>query len=264
MASATPLRGGRARGLRTSRRIEGELSRSHNQRITSIKPDSGGAGSESARPRSSAWYRAPPTLPAAPSTRVGTGRRLELDRSLPVKARQRRRVDLGGHRKGYAATGGRALEEWDLERARERRISSASPRHGGSRLAMRERSPRASRSCAGSHAQVALSDRACARASTSGIRGWRGRSGGGGSLGDAAAAARQGPRAAEAGPRLAAGAVADALTTAFMLLPVEEIEALCQASPGLEAWILADGGSGDADLVHLTGPPPDRPASHSA
>jgi thiamine biosynthesis lipoprotein len=45
--------------------------------------------------------------------------------------------------------------------------------------------------------------------------------------------------AAGEGPRLAATAVADALTTAFMLLAPEEIEALCARSPGAEAWVLA-------------------------
>ncbi len=48
---------------------------------------------------------------------------------------------------------------------------------------------------------------------------------------------------AEEGPRLAAAAVTDALTTAFMLLSPEEIEGLCERSPGLEAWILPDGGA---------------------
>jgi thiamine biosynthesis lipoprotein ApbE len=69
---------------------------------------------------------------------------------------------------------------------------------------------------------------------------------------------------AAVGPRLAPGAVADALTTAFMLLPVEDIEALCQHSPGLEAWVLADGGAGAADLLHLTGPAPEASVGHSA
>lgn len=40
--------------------------------------------------------------------------------------------------------------------------------------------------------------------------------------------------------RAAPAAVTDALTTACMLLSVEEIEALCSNSPGLEAWILED------------------------
>ena len=58
------------------------------------------------------------------------------------------------------------------------------------------------------------------------------------------------PDAPPARPRLAPGAVADALTTAFMMLPVEAIAALCAATPGLEAWVLPEGA---ADLVHLTG-----------
>lgn len=38
--------------------------------------------------------------------------------------------------------------------------------------------------------------------------------------------------------RAAAAAVTDALTTACMLLKLDEIEALCSNTPGLEAWIL--------------------------
>lgn len=59
------------------------------------------------------------------------------------------------------------------------------------------------------------------------------------------------------GPRAAAAAVADALTTAFMLLGLEEIEALCEAAPGLEAWILPEAGdatTGAAELLHFGTP----------
>ena len=57
------------------------------------------------------------------------------------------------------------------------------------------------------------------------------------------------------GHRLAHAAVADALTTAFMVLTVEEISALCERSPGLEAWILPDGElPGAADLLYFGGP----------
>ena len=59
------------------------------------------------------------------------------------------------------------------------------------------------------------------------------------------------------GPRIAAAAVADALTTAFMLLSIEEIAALCERSPGLEAWVLpesAGGRPGEARLLHFGGP----------
>jgi thiamine biosynthesis lipoprotein len=61
---------------------------------------------------------------------------------------------------------------------------------------------------------------------------------------------------ADDGPRLAAAAVADALTTAFMVLSPEEVEALCRQSPGLEAWILeepAAGQAGEASLLHFGG-----------
>ncbi len=64
------------------------------------------------------------------------------------------------------------------------------------------------------------------------------------------------------GPRTAAAAVTDALTTAFMLLSTAEIAALCERSPGLEAWILPEsaGEPGEADLLHFGGPHPDTSA----
>jgi thiamine biosynthesis lipoprotein len=63
--------------------------------------------------------------------------------------------------------------------------------------------------------------------------------------------------AAPSGLRLAPAAVADALTTAFMLLGVDQIAALCERSPGLEAWVLPDGRSeGSGDLLHFIGPAP--------
>lgn len=65
---------------------------------------------------------------------------------------------------------------------------------------------------------------------------------------------RPAPNGAE-GPRMAAAAVTDALTTAFMLLSSAEIAALCERSPGLEAWVLMEGGeSGQADLLYFGGP----------
>ena len=60
----------------------------------------------------------------------------------------------------------------------------------------------------------------------------------------------------EQGPRIAAAAVTDALTTAFMLLEPVEIAALCAHSPGLQAWVLPEpsGGSpGEAALIHFGG-----------
>jgi thiamine biosynthesis lipoprotein len=59
---------------------------------------------------------------------------------------------------------------------------------------------------------------------------------------------------ADGGPRLAPAAVADALTTAFMILSVDEIAALCEQSPGLEAWVLPDDASPRAGgLLHFNG-----------
>jgi thiamine biosynthesis lipoprotein len=60
----------------------------------------------------------------------------------------------------------------------------------------------------------------------------------------------------EDGPRVAATAVTDALTTGFMLMSIEAIESLCERTPGLEAWLLmepAAGSYGAADLLHFGG-----------
>ncbi|HEU4891904.1 MAG TPA: FAD:protein FMN transferase, partial [Vicinamibacterales bacterium] len=57
-------------------------------------------------------------------------------------------------------------------------------------------------------------------------------------------------------PRAAAGAVTDALATAFMLLSDECIEQLCERSPGLEAWIVdvpATGSGAGGRWLHFGG-----------
>jgi thiamine biosynthesis lipoprotein len=61
---------------------------------------------------------------------------------------------------------------------------------------------------------------------------------------------------ANEGPRVAATAVSDALTTAFMLLTPEEIEELCESTSGMEAWILPEsaGAHGESELLHFGGP----------
>jgi len=201
---------------------------------------------------------------------IGTGLpALELDpESFEVHATADGvRVDLGGIGKGYAVDlVAELLEEWGLERAFV---------HGGFSSAVALEPPAASDGwpltlsdprqpsrvfCRLSMRQAALS--------ASGVRKGdhirdprtgapvRGRLGAWVALprpaqaGDASAAG-PGP---EAGPRLAPAAVADALTTAFMLLTIEEIEALCERSPGLEAWVLPDGGSAEtADVRHFGG-----------
>jgi thiamine biosynthesis lipoprotein len=55
----------------------------------------------------------------------------------------------------------------------------------------------------------------------------------------------------EGEPRVAATAVADALTTAFMVLGCDEIAAMCERTPGLEAWLLGESTAGQADLQHF-------------
>jgi FAD:protein FMN transferase len=67
-------------------------------------------------------------------------------------------------------------------------------------------------------------------------------------------ASREVAESGHSGLRLAPAAVADALTTAFMVMGVDRIAALCARSPGLEAWILPDrGASVNADLLHFNG-----------
>jgi len=53
--------------------------------------------------------------------------------------------------------------------------------------------------------------------------------------------------------------VADALSTAFMLMSEPEIADLCREGAGLEAWLLLETGEGGAGalFVSLAGPPRD-------
>ena len=69
------------------------------------------------------------------------------------------------------------------------------------------------------------------------------------------------------GPTAAAGTVADALTTAFMLLGLVEIGILCRATAGLEAWVLEPppkGSQEEARLVHFGGPGATANATNTA
>ena len=59
------------------------------------------------------------------------------------------------------------------------------------------------------------------------------------------------PAAPEGGPRMAPATVADALTTAFMMLGADQVADLCARTPGVEAWLLPDDD--ERAVVHLGG-----------
>ncbi len=259
-------------------RLEGELSRfRHNSDITRINHLSAG---EEARIGEAALEclviarHVYDLTGGAFDVSIGTGLpSLEIDAdAFTVRATTGGvRIDLGGIGKGYAVDlVAELLEEWGLERAFV---------HGGFSSAVALEPPDASDGWpltlsdprAPAHAFARLSMRQAAL-SASGVRKGdhildprtgvpvRGRLAAWVAL---PRPARPADELAGTGPRLAPGAVADALTTAFMLLSVPEIEALCEDSAGLEAWVLPDGTSGAGDLIHLAGPAPERAAGHS-
>jgi thiamine biosynthesis lipoprotein len=196
---------------------------------------------------------------------IGTGLsslEIDADAFLIRAAADAVRIDLGGIGKGYAVDlMAELLEEWGLDRTFV---------HGGFSSALALEAPAG---CDGwpltlsdpgepSRVLCQLSMRQAAL-SASGVRK-------GGHILDPRTTAPvrgrlaawvalprpagSGAAAAGAGPRLAPAAVADALTTAFMVLSVDRIAALCERSPGLEAWILPDGASpGTTDLLYFNG-----------
>jgi thiamine biosynthesis lipoprotein len=200
---------------------------------------------------------------------IGTGLtslELDADECLVRATREGVRLDLGGVGKGYAVDlVAELLEDWGIERALV---------HGGfsSVLALEPRSGDGwpltlSDPAAPSHVLASLSVRQTALGA-SGVRmGYNildPRTGEPGRGRRAAWVALPRPERtgagtrADEGPRIAAGAVTDALTTAFMLLSSDEIAALCERSPGLEAWVLTepDGGQpAEAGLRHFCGAP---------
>jgi len=175
-------------------------------------------------------------------------------------------VDLGGIGKGYAVDRmAELLEEWDLEQAIVHggfsSVLALEPPTGHEGWSLTLSDPAAS-----SHALARLTARQMA-IGASGVR-----------KGDHLVDPRTGalargrlaawvvvprPEEARAGApaekvaRIAAAAVADALSTAFMVLPLDAIEGLCAQFPGLEAWILAEpavAAREGADLLHFGGP----------
>ncbi len=193
---------------------------------------------------------------------IGTGLTtlvLDAEECVVGAARAGVQVDLGGIGKGYAVDlMAELLEEWGLEQALV---------HGGfsSVLALdppedREGWPLTlSDPAAPSRLLARLSVRQTALGASGSRKGDHivdPRTGGRVHGRLAAWVAVPRPAAAGAGasgasPRLAACAVTDALTTAFMLLSDADIAAMCRHSPGLEAWILPGGAGTPADLIHF-------------
>jgi thiamine biosynthesis lipoprotein len=189
---------------------------------------------------------------------IGTGLpSLELDPDESVVHATRRgvRIDLGGIGKGYAVDlMAELLEEWGLRAALVHGGFSSvlalepPPGHDGwpltlsdpnapsrvlARLSVRQTALGASGLRKGDH----IVDPRTGQAPRGRLAAW-------------VVVPRPRDCAADAGSepqhRPAAAAVTDALTTACMLLSHDQVEALCQSSPGVEGWILED-----AQLLHF-------------
>jgi thiamine biosynthesis lipoprotein len=190
---------------------------------------------------------------------IGTGlESLELDADACVIGATRRgvKIDLGGVGKGYAVDlMAEILEEWGVERALV---------HGGFSSVLALDPPPEQEgwpltlSTPGARSRVfaTVSPRQTAMGA-SGVR-----------KADHIVDPRTGepvrdriaawvavprPRPASDGLRLAAAAISDALTTAFMMLPADAIADLCDRAPGTEAWILEGGSGDDPVLFHIGG-----------
>jgi thiamine biosynthesis lipoprotein len=200
---------------------------------------------------------------------IGTGLptlRIDPDDFLVSATRDGVQVDLGGIGKGYAVDlVGELLEEWGLEQALV---------HGGFSSVLALEPPEGQAGWALTMSDPGMPSRVlqrlCVRQTALGASGVRKKDhivdpNTGTPVRGRLASWAVVPRpqctnrdaAPEIGHRVAAAAVADALTTAFMMLAVEEIEGLCQRSAGLEAWILPDPGDApiaERQLVHFGTP----------
>jgi thiamine biosynthesis lipoprotein len=183
---------------------------------------------------------------------LGTGlESLELDPdSFTVFARQVGvQVDLGGIGKGFAVDRVAELlaEDWGIERALV---------HGGFSSVLALDGPAVEEgwaltlSAPGSGrtlARLAARDRAFSASGTR--KGEHIRDPRTGSAVEGRAAWVALPRAGEG--REDAGAIAEALSTAFMVLSEHEIAQLHRRWPGLEAWLVRPGADGQPAVVHL-------------
>jgi thiamine biosynthesis lipoprotein len=189
---------------------------------------------------------------------IGTGlERLDLvpDEFAVHAGVEGARLDLGGIGKGYAVDRmAQVLEEWEVLRALVHggyssvRVLEAPPDRDGWPLTL---------SAPGSSGDGVLA-RVSARQLALSASGTR--------KGDHIRDPRTGEAVIDraawvALPRDATGSpatVAEGLSTAFMILPVDEAAALCRREPGLEAWLVrepAEEGSQAAALIHLASAP---------
>ncbi len=173
----------------------------------------------------------------------------------------RAQLDLGGIGKGYAVDRvAELLEEWEVRHALVHGGFSSvlalepPPERDGWPLTLSAPAPPgpgSSQRGTGSWRASRLDGRPGARrASARGTTSWTR-----GPACPAHAGERRPGRRSPGGTGEKSATFADALSTAFMLQPVEEIAALCRACPGLEAWIVPDPqeAGGEAPAVRSPG-----------
>jgi len=199
---------------------------------------------------------------------IGTGlERLELvPDDFAVRAREAgAQLDLGGIGKGFAVDFmAESLREWDIRCALVHGgyssvlagdappgrdgwpLTLSAPGAGGvlARVSARQKALSASGTRKGDHIRDPRTGRAVRDRAAWVALSWREAA-----ETEAAASAAWGLEAARS-----PAAVAEAFSTAFMLLPLEEIEGLCRQCPGLSAWLMLEPTEGEdaaRALVHL-------------
>jgi thiamine biosynthesis lipoprotein len=199
---------------------------------------------------------------------IGTGlERLDLvPDDFAVRAREAgARLDLGGIGKGFAVDRmAELLGEWEIRHALIHGgyssvlagdappglegwpLTLSAPGHGSvlARVAARQKALSASGARKGDHIRDPRTGRAVRDRAAWVVLPWR----------EATETEAAGSAAWGAEAVRSPAAVAEALSTAFMLLPVEEIEDLCRQCPGLEAWLMLEPtevGIAAGALVHL-------------
>jgi thiamine biosynthesis lipoprotein len=173
------------------------------------------------------------------------------------------RLDLGGIGKGYAVDRmADLLDEWEIPRAllhggfSSVRAREAPPGRHGWPLTL------SAPGAGDNRPRIRISARQMALSASGTRKGAHIRDPRSGSPVEGGAAWAALPCPSEEGNRAAGewidavrfpAALAEALSTAFMILPLEKIQELCERGPGVEAWIYrrTPGAGPEAALVHL-------------